>query len=121
VTAARALREPISTRLRAVPDKVPVPRRLPGLPTAVVILMLMIALAVGLQAQRVSGQAQLADVRSDMRTATQQQAELRASVAEAESPAQLIDAAAQQGMVEPGAVVAVPAPAPLPPDPADER
>lgn len=87
-------------------------RRLFGLPAGLVALVAMIAVAVGLQAQQVSGQALLEQVRVEMRDEGHRQAELRAEVAELESPAQVIAAAVDLDMIEPAASVAVPAPPP---------
>lgn len=85
----------------------------PGLaPGLTIAIVLMIAAAVTLQAQRVAGQDSLLSIRAEMREATQRQAELRASVAESEAPDEILTAAGELGMVEPAAVVALPAPSP---------
>lgn len=87
----------------------------PGLvPVTTIALVLMIAMAVTFQAQRVVGQDHLEEVRLEMRDQARRQAELRAAAAEAEAPAQILEAADELGMVEPSAAVAVAAPAPLP-------
>jgi cell division protein FtsL len=78
-----------------------------------VALVLMIAVGVAFQAQRVAGQDRLHEVRIEMRDASRQQAELRAELAEAEAPAQILEAAADLGMVEPAAAVAIAAPLPV--------
>lgn len=72
-------------------------------------LVAVIAMAVSLQAQRVSGQDLLEDLNRSAADATRESAELRAEVAAAESPAEVLDAAAADGMVQPAAVVAIPA------------
>ena len=83
----------------------------PGaIPAVTMAVVLMIAGAVTLQAQRVAGQDSLESVRTEMRDADRLQAELRASVAESEAPEQILLAAGDLGMVEPAATVAVPAP-----------
>ena len=84
-----------------------------GLATVVAV----IALAVSLQAQRVSGQDRIEELHSSTLEATRDSAELRATVAAAESPAEVLAAAAADGMVQPAAVVAIPAAGPD--DPAD--
>lgn len=81
-----------------------------------VLVVAMIAIAVTFQAQRVAGQDTLEAVRSEIRDQSRNQSELRAEVAEAESPARILEGAESLGMVEPAAVVAVPAPQPRPPD-----
>ncbi|MFV0315672.1 MAG: hypothetical protein ACK5O2_01760 [Microthrixaceae bacterium] len=68
-----------------------------------------IAIAVFLQAQRVSGQEHIEDLQARTTEATRQWSELRAAVATAESPAEVLQAAARDGMIQPAAVVAVPA------------
>lgn len=72
-------------------------------------VFLMVALAVTLQAQRVAGQDTLEGLLTETAEADRQGAELRARVAAAESPAEVLAAAESMGMVQPGAVVAVPA------------
>lgn len=94
----------------------------PGLvPVTTVALVLMIAVGVAFQAQRVAGQDRLAEVRVEMRDASRLQAELRAELAEAEAPAQILEAAADLGMVEPAAAVAVAAPPPVAVEPVERR
>lgn len=73
------------------------------------VVFAMIALAVTLQAQRVSGQDTIEGLMAETTDAARQGAELRARVAEAESPAEVLAAAEALGMVQPAAVVAVPA------------
>lgn len=73
------------------------------------LVFAMIALAVVLQAQRVTGQEVIEDLMVRTGDATRDTAELRARVAEAESPAEVLAAARSMGMVQPAAVVAVPA------------
>ncbi|MCP4436827.1 MAG: hypothetical protein GY812_15195 [Actinomycetia bacterium] len=83
-------------------------------------MVAMIAIAVGLQAQRVVGQDALEAVRADMSEESRRQSELRAQVAEAEAPSQILESAADIGMIEPAAVVAVPSSAVVSPvDPAN--
>lgn len=72
-------------------------------------LVAVIAMAVSLQAQRVTGQDRLEDLHQSAADAARESAELRAEVAAAESPAEVLDAAAADGMVQPAAVVAIPA------------
>lgn len=72
-------------------------------------VFVMVALAVTLQAQRVSGQDTIEGLLAETTEANRQGAELRARVAAAESPAEVLVAAESMGMVQPGAVVAVPA------------
>jgi len=110
--------EPQPGRLRRIGGRVRAVRGrivFPGLvPATTITLVLMIAIAVTFQAQRVVGQDRLEEVRLEMRDEARRQAELRAAAAEAEAPAQVLEAAAELGMVEPSAAVAVAAPAPLP-------
>ena len=82
------------------------------MPVAAFGLFLLLATAVGLQARQVAGQEHLDTLRARMREATTHQVELRSAVAEAESPAKVLEAAKALGMIEPGAAVAVPAPSP---------
>lgn len=84
--------------------------RLSGPAVVAVSLVATIAVAVVLQAQQVSGESVLQDLRADLRDASRTQTELRATVAEAESPSKVIEVAESQGMVEPAAAVAIPAP-----------
>jgi len=70
------------------------------------------AVAVGLQAQRVAGQADLDALSVRHHLASIEQIELRAAVATAESPAEVLTAAGEIGMVEPAAVAVVPSPGP---------
>lgn len=85
-------------------------RRLRPAVGSVVTIVALVALAVGFAAQQVDGQARLDAVREGTREASQRQQHLRAEVAEAESPERILGAAREVGMVEPGPVVAVPAP-----------
>ena len=103
----RTLRSAPRSVLRAAVEAIGrIPR--PGLvPVTTVALVLMIAVGVAFQAQRVAGQDRLQEVRIEMRDASRLQAELRAELAEAEAPAQILEAAADLGMVEPAAAVAV--------------
>ncbi len=87
--------------------------------TIAVGVIVMIAVPVAFQAQRVAGQDALESLRAEVTEAGLHQSELRAAVAEAEAPAQILDAAENLGMVQPAAVVAVPAPAPA--ESADRR
>lgn len=72
-------------------------------------VFVMVALAVTLQAQRVTGQDAIEGLLAETTETGRQGAELRAQVAEAESPAEVLTAAESMGMVQPAAVVAVPA------------
>lgn len=81
---------------------------------AVVSVVAMIAMAVAIQAQQVAGQQVLDGVRTESQAQSRVQADLRAAVAEAESPSALLDNAAEIGMIEPAAVVAVPTPGSVP-------
>lgn len=81
---------------------------------AVIAVVAMIAMAVAIQAQQVAGQQVLDEVRTESQLQSRVQADLRAAVAEAESPSALLDNAAEIGMVEPAAVVAVPTPGSVP-------
>jgi hypothetical protein len=81
----------------------------------VVTIVSLVAAAVGFKAQQVAGQSQLDDSRAGLAEAHERQQELRARVAEAESPARVLDAAGELGMIEPAPVVAVPAPGASPP------
>lgn len=72
-------------------------------------VFLMVTLAVTLQAQRVTGQDAIEGLLAETAEADRQGAELRARVAAAESPAEVLAAAESMGMVQPAAVVAVPA------------
>lgn len=72
-------------------------------------VFVMVALAVTLQAQRVTGQDTIEGLLAETTVAEMQGAELRAQVAAAESPAEVLAAAQPMGMVQPAAVVAVPA------------
>ena len=76
---------------------------------AVISLVALIALAVAIQAQRVAGQQALDEIRSESNAESRRQADLRAELAEAESPSVILAQAEGLGLVEPGAVVAVPA------------
>lgn len=76
------------------------------------MVFVMVALAVTLQAQRVTGQDAIEGLMTETTEAGRQGAELRAQVAEAESPAEVLTAAESMGMVQPAAVVAVPATGP---------
>lgn len=76
---------------------------------AAISIVSMIAVAVAIQAQQVAGQQLLDEVRSEAHAQSRIQADLRAEVAEAEAPSALLHTAEELGMVEPGAVVAVPA------------
>ncbi len=71
-------------------------------------IVAMVALAVTLQAQRVSGQDAIEGLVARTEAATTEGAELRARVAEAESPAEVLAKAQDMDMVTPAAVVAVP-------------
>lgn len=83
--------------------------RLAPVQAAMALVFAMIALAVVLQAQRVTGQEVIEDLMVQTDQANRDTAELRAQVAEAESPAEVLVAARSMGMVQPAAVVAVPA------------
>lgn len=86
--------------------------RIPRIGTAqfvMTMIFVMVALAVVLQAQRVTGQEAIEALMTQTTQAGRQGAELRAQVAEAESPAEILTAAESMGMVQPAAVVAVPA------------
>lgn len=86
--------------------------RIPRIGTAQFVMMMifvMVALAVVLQAQRVTGQEAIEALMTETTQAGRQGAELRAQVAEAESPAEILTSAESMGMVQPAAVVAVPA------------
>lgn len=76
----------------------------------VVMIMAMVAVAVGFKAQQVAGQSHLDLTRSGIVEARGRQQELRARVASVESPARVLEAAEELGMVEPAPVVAVAAP-----------
>jgi cell division protein FtsL len=81
----------------------------------VVMIVALVAAAVAFEAQQVAGQSHLDHSRAGIAEAHETQQELRARVAEAESPARVLEAAGELGMIEPAPVVAVPAPgAPLP-------
>ncbi len=69
----------------------------------------MVVLAVALQAQLVAGQDSLEELNAARVEASELGADLRASVAAAESPANVLAAAEEMGMVRPAAAVAVPA------------
>lgn len=69
----------------------------------------MVVAAVALQAQQVAGQQAVEELIASRSDAAVQGAELRAAVASGESPANILDAAEELGMVQPAAVVAVPA------------
>ena len=86
---------------------------------AAVSIVAMIAVAVAIQAQQVAGQQLLDEVRSEAHAQSRIQADLRAEVAEAEAPSALLHTAEELGMVEPGAVVAVPASGAVPSAPRD--
>lgn len=86
---------------------------------AAVSIVAMIAVAVAIQAQQVAGQQLLDEVRSEAHAQSRIQADLRAEVAEAEAPSALLHTAEELGMVEPGAVVAVPASGAVPSAPGD--
>lgn len=72
-------------------------------------VFVMVALAVTLQAQRVTGQDTIEGLLAETTVAEMRGAELSAQVAAAESPAEVLAAAQSMGMVQPAAVVAVPA------------
>lgn len=72
-------------------------------------VFVMVALAVTLQAQRVTGQDTIEGLLAETTVAEVQGAELSVQVAAAESPAEVLAAAQSMGMVQPAAVVAVPA------------
>jgi cell division protein FtsL len=76
----------------------------------VVAIVAMVAVAVAFQAQQVSGQSQLDLARSEIVEERGRQQELRARVAAIESPARVLEAAEELGMIEPAPVVAVAAP-----------
>jgi cell division protein FtsL len=85
--------------------------RMPRIGTArfvMAMVFVMVALAVTLQAQRVTGQNAIEELLAETTDAGRQGAELRAQVAEAESPSEVLTAAKSMGMVQPAAVVAVP-------------
>ena len=103
-------------RLRLVEDA-PAPRRQRfvrrgphPVVTATVVIVTLVAAAVGFAAQQVAGQSHLDTTRDGIVEARQDQQELRAAVAEAESPARVLDAARDLGMIEPAPALAVPAP-----------
>jgi cell division protein FtsL len=82
----------------------------------VVMVMVMVGIAVGFKAQQVAAQSQLDRIRSETETSQKLQADLRAEVAEVGSPAKVLEAAEDLGMIEPAPVVAVPAPSAVPLD-----
>lgn len=105
---------PRAAALRVVPPPARTATGRRHVPVAALALLLLLAIAVGLQARQVAGQEHLDEVRAQIRAATTSQVELRSAVAEAESPAKILEAALALGMIEPGAAVAVPAPSPVP-------
>lgn len=86
--------------------------RLPRISAVQLVMAVMfatVALAVTIQAQRVGGQDAIESLLAETTEASTHSAELRARVARAEAPAEVLSAAEGMGMVQPAAVVAVPA------------
>jgi len=69
------------------------------------ILFVMLMGLVTISAQRVEGQQQLDALQSRLAVVHNTNRELRADVAEAESPEVVLDAASKLGLVEPGPIV----------------
>ena len=75
----------------------------------VVAFFLTLVLAVAIQGERIRAQERSDRIASRTAVELERQRELRVSVAEAESPGRILEAARALGMVEPGPIAAVPA------------
>ena len=121
---------------RSVPQESTGPRlRLVGAPKVsgrvvlawgAALFFVVLAGSVAIQAQRIEAQHRLDRIDAELIAAREEQRQLRAEVAVAESPSQVMQAARGLGMVDPGPVVplsprpvdppAIPAAPPVPPD-----
>ncbi len=110
--------------VRSVPQESTGPRlRLVGAPRVsgrvvlawgAALFFVVLAGSVAIQAQRIEAQHRLDRIDAELIAAREQQRQLRAEVAVAESPSQVMQAARGLGMVDPGPVVPL---SPLPVDP----
>jgi cell division protein FtsL len=79
-----------------------------------VLFFATLVLSVAIQGERIKAQEQADRIEARMAAATERHRDLRVAVAQAESPARILEAARSLGMVEPGPIAAVPAAVPTP-------